>query len=429
VSLQKWSESEFKSDPPLDLIPSLVSKLKAKGVDFPSSSPHKSKKSGSHHHKSRDTSGSHHATSSSGAPQEDADLAKAIELSLKEAQTNNQNKSLYPQTSLGGNTSLKDDKKEPTKVRALYDFEAAEENELTFYAGEIVFVTDDTDQNWWHGSNQRGKGLFPANFVTTDLSVEPTKFEVATKKTVQFAEDVEVQSIETEPEVVELDEAKIDRVLHMLHEADPTGEVEDPQELAGLEDHVNQMGPLIDQELEKIDRRHAQLTRLGGELVEALNMYHNLMREPVGQTSMPSYNGIMPGPAVSMPHFPPVSNAMPYAGYPSFNPNVPYHMVRPPHSAPAGTEGYNSMPQYQQNGQLQQIQHQQLPHSTLAGTEYNSMPQYQQNQQPSNSMGIPNGQIGSQQQQPPNSIGILPNGQIGSQQQQPQSSAGMQYNY
>jgi len=258
------------------------------------------------------------------------------------------------------------------------------------------------------------------------------EFEVAAKKTVQFAEDVEVQSIETEPEVVELDEAKIDRVLHMLHEADPTGEVEDPQELAGLEDHVNQMGPLIDQELEKIDRRHAQLTRLGGELVEALNMYHNLMREPVGQTSMPSYNGIMPGPAVSMPHFPPVLNAMPYSGYPSFNPNVPYQMVRPPHSAPPGTEGYNSMPQqYQQNGQLQQLQ--QPPHSAAAGTEYNSMPQYQQNgqqqqnQQPPNSMGIPNGQIGSHQQ-PPNSIGILPNGQIGSQQQ-PQSSAGMQYNY
>lgn len=40
------------------------------------------------------------------------------------------------------------------------------------------------------------------------------------------------------------------------------------------------MGPLIDAELENIDRKHAQLTQLSGDLVEALNLYHTLMREP-----------------------------------------------------------------------------------------------------------------------------------------------------
>lgn len=40
------------------------------------------------------------------------------------------------------------------------------------------------------------------------------------------------------------------------------------------------MGPLIDNELERVDRKHAQLTQLSSDLVEALSLYHTLMREP-----------------------------------------------------------------------------------------------------------------------------------------------------
>jgi signal transducing adaptor molecule len=47
-----------------------------------------------------------------------------------------------------------------------------------------------------------------------------------------------------------------------------------------LSEQVNAMGPLIDQELEGVDRKHAQLTQLSSDLVEALNLYHTLMREP-----------------------------------------------------------------------------------------------------------------------------------------------------
>ena len=44
---------------------------------------------------------------------------------------------------------------------------------------------------------------------------------------------------------------------------------------------------MIDTELEAVDRRHAQLTRLSTELVDALNLYHQLMHENIPPYGLP----------------------------------------------------------------------------------------------------------------------------------------------
>lgn len=118
-------------------------------------------------------------------------------------------------------------------MRALYDFEAAEDNELTFLAGEIIHVVDDSDANWWKGYNQRGEGLFPSNFVTADLSVEPELLEenkkssaAALSSAADLAEVPPATSF-AEPTAIEIDEDKIERLLHLLHEANP----EDPSQV------------------------------------------------------------------------------------------------------------------------------------------------------------------------------------------------------
>ncbi|XP_028173917.1 LOW QUALITY PROTEIN: signal transducing adapter molecule 2 [Ostrinia furnacalis] len=271
--LRKWAEGEFRSDPQLDLIPSLHAKLKAEGGEVvaaaaPTGGP----------------GGAGGAGGAAAAAREQEELARAIALSLRRRARGRGGRAggaepapLYPR--------VEAEAPAPRKVRALYDFEAAEDNELTFMAGEIVHVTDSSDPNWWKGHNERGEGLFPANFVTADLS-EPRPEAESGAPRVKFAEPAPAAAgagaAEAEEEA-RIDEATMDAALALLHEADPeaggaAARAADAA-LARLEARVHAMGPLVDAALERADRRHARLTQLSAELVDALNLYHELMRD------------------------------------------------------------------------------------------------------------------------------------------------------
>lgn len=314
--IKRWSEQEFKDNPQLSLIPSLYNRLKKEGVKFKTTEQPKRK---------IQLSNDPNVVSSN---QEEEDIAKAIELSLKESKSpKNFNKSksssLYPSISNGNQSnSISEPVKDTYKVRALYDFEAAEDNEITFKAGELLLVLDDSDSNWWKGANNRGEGLFPANFVTKNLEQEIESTKPVEKKTVQFNEEVRVKHLNTE--VTEVDEAKIDQLLYLLHEADPTGERPDSEELSQLEEQCLKMGPLIDQELEVVDKTHASLSAVNSQLVEALNIYCNLMKENSAYSAMqsPYAQQQLPHPQISSNYNPALNQLPPHLSY--GQPQMPY---------------------------------------------------------------------------------------------------------
>ena len=116
---------------------------------------------------------------------------------------------------------------------------------------------------------------------------------------------------------------------------------------------------MIDTELERVDRRLAQLTRLSTELVDALNLYHQLMRDLPAAPVVSGYPGAagpyatptsQPPGAMYMHHpgqhqpGPPVMHGGMYPGQPEqmAQPGAPMGSGMPPVSAPHG------MPQMQQ---------------------------------------------------------------------------------
>jgi signal transducing adaptor molecule len=299
--VRKWAE-EFKDDPDLSYFVSFYYFQRGEGIEFPDTDE---SESGTKKKKAETVSKDPNVVSSQ---QEADDIAKAIEASLKEEQKRKGTPvtSLYPMGDLTsapvsnapvtyasidvGRSSAK------KQVKALYDFEAAEDNELTFKAGDIIAILDDSDANWWKGEGPRGMGLFPSNFVSSDLNVklEGEEFgasveeeEAASSSAVTFNENVDVKEINSHEPVLAVNEELIDKTLLALQSTDPESQAEDLPQLLHDEESCKQMEKLIDRELEAIDRKHLEVTMLNEKILESLKMYDSLMKEMPAYMSTP----------------------------------------------------------------------------------------------------------------------------------------------
>eukprot|EP00795_Rhopilema_esculentum_P008417 gene8417-14398_t len=246
--IEQWAE-EFKNDPQLNLLPQFYRKLKSEGISFSKSEPDTKVKSKKEELEFK----------------EDIDLAIALSLHDSAPVSKGSTQNYNPPAS---SPAISAPEREPRKARALYDFEAAEDNELSFKSGEIILVSDDSDQNWWKGQGTRGEGLFPANFVTTDLTQPPPA---------------------TRPKVV-ISEEKLESCLAMLKNASPTEEEDEEETIREYEENCMEMAPLIEKKITNSERKQLELNELNQKFIQAITMYQQSMKEPLPAPTIPAYN-------------------------------------------------------------------------------------------------------------------------------------------
>ena len=70
----------------------------------------------------------------------------------------------------GGGAPVEDKEPVQARVRALYDYTAEEESDLSFKAGDIINVAGKDPDGWWLGEKDGVEGLIPSNYV---VEVDP----------------------------------------------------------------------------------------------------------------------------------------------------------------------------------------------------------------------------------------------------------------
>ena len=342
----KWSKA-FGEDPQLYLLSVTIMNLKGEGVNFPTDAGNAPPVN-----LPNPPSSSCRQTCES----EEDMIKKAIELSLKESGKSSgggggsSSSALYP--TFTADKPLSTDR-ELFKVKALYDFEAAEENEITFKAGDIVSVTDNSDQNWWKGRTPSSSGMFPANFVTKQLDSAPEPQPV-----------VQAQPVK----VTEVNPQQIDLLLEMLRKADATVTNEEEDKfIAELEESIAQQKPLVEAEYNKLKSRHEELESVNDDMSRVVGLFHKLLKEapPVQPVHAPQpiRYSYQPVPGQQVPpvqqgqsvtpdqrHFAPPPTAAPMYNGPSqyeaaYNP-PPSNLQHPP--PPANYTSASPPPSYQQ---------------------------------------------------------------------------------
>lgn len=61
------------------------------------------------------------------------------------------------------------------QVIAMYDYTAANRDELSFSKGQLISILDKTNPDWWKGDANGVTGLLPTNYVKMTTESDPSQ--------------------------------------------------------------------------------------------------------------------------------------------------------------------------------------------------------------------------------------------------------------
>jgi signal transducing adaptor molecule len=81
-----------------------------------------------------------------------------------------------------------------SRVRALYDFNSTEAEELEFKKGDVIAVLESVYKDWWRGSLKGKTGIFPLNYV--EKLTDPTPEEMQREAQMEAEVFAEIKNVE-----------------------------------------------------------------------------------------------------------------------------------------------------------------------------------------------------------------------------------------
>ncbi|KAI1000145.1 Class E vacuolar protein-sorting machinery protein hse1 [Podosphaera aphanis] len=284
--MQKWAE--MFQDPDLGIMKDQYEKLKSQNPDLhPPSAPSKSRLTDLDRQK------------------EEEELQMALKLSIQQdkpavvesvlqaatpAQSSTQTSELSAETTTSLPAPSGTTAATVSRVRALYDFQASDPDELTFAKGDIIAVLESVYKDWWKGLLRGKTGIFPLNYV--EKLIDPTPEEI--KKEAQMEAEVfaEIKNVE--------------KLLTLLSTSSSDLNIRDNEEIEKLYYSTLAIRPKLVELIGKYSQKKEEFTQLNERFIKSCRDYENLL-----DASMTQYQPPYPQYGRNPPNFPPQSSPQP----------------------------------------------------------------------------------------------------------------------